>query len=359
MPELRLILLVLGALFILAIVLFEVRRSRRNRPLNKVLSATPVEPARDTPRDVAHDTPRDMTRDAARNVARDTGRDTPHRLREPTISLPDIPVRNPAAPLPAVDIPDEAPVIARTDRETIDATGAFPAMVPLAPLMPETTLGVVSTAASSDLDGSAPMRADSAQGARERDSHAAQERDALAAQQRDSHVAHELSAPPAAERAPEAPFVPPSAEPPPAPIVDWPPESVRRIYSVRVMSVSPERFQGRALRLALADEGFVHGPFDIYHKPAADGRVVISASSLTKPGTFDPATVDMQRFLGLSLFAVLPGPLAPRAAIDEMIRSAGELAMRLDGSLQDDHGRAITPEAVTALRETAAREIGS
>ncbi len=316
MPELRLILLVIGAVFILAIVLFEIRRARRNRPLSKVLNETPGE--------------------------------TP-RLREPTISLPDIHVRHHAAPLPSVEL-NEAPVIARAEQETLDATAAFPAMVPLAPLTPETTLGVVSTAASSDLGEDIPLHAGAGSevdGLEMRGADEPREPDGL--QMRGANASRE------ADESVDAPFVPPSAEPPAAPIVDWPPESVRRIYSVRVMSVSPERFPGRAVRLALADEGFVHGAFDIYHKPAADGRVVVSASSITKPGTFDPATIDTHRFLGLSLFVVLPGPLAPRAAIDEMFRAAGELAMRLDGSLQDDHGRAVTPEAVSALRETAAR----
>ncbi len=72
-----------------------------------------------------------------------------------------------------------------------------------------------------------------------------------------------------------------------------------------------ERFAGRAVRLALAAEGFVLGKFDIFHKPGPDARAVLSAASLTKPGTFALATMDAQRFGGISLFAVLLGPLSP------------------------------------------------
>ncbi len=40
---------------------------------------------------------------------------------------------------------------------------------------------------------------------------------------------------------------------------------------------------------------------------------LLRAASLTQPGSFDLATMDTQRYGGLHLFAVLPGPL-PAAA---------------------------------------------
>ena len=295
MPQLRLVLLIIGAVFVLAVVIFEVRRSRRNRP---VLRAT----------------------------LPDQNTTEPARPREPTLTLPEIHVRHRASDPPliaasdadsmvglrldglhpeqdtGVDLPPIVP--AASGPET---TGAFAAMVPLAPMTPETTLGIVGTSAAGDLPNDLST-----------------------------------AALPAAM--------------PPHPVIDWPDESVRRIYSLRLMSSSPERFSGRTLRLALAGEGFAFGPFDIFHKPASDGRVIVSASSLTKPGTFDLLSMDSQRFLGVSLFVVLPGPLAPRAAIDAMFNAGRELAVRLDALLQDDHGRSVTPEIIDALRDAAARD---
>ena len=45
------------------------------------------------------------------------------------------------------------------------------------------------------------------------------------------------------------------------PIVDWPEEEVRKIIAFRLVSGAGERFSGRAVRLALAAEGFLLGKF--------------------------------------------------------------------------------------------------
>src|SRR5580704_8723614 len=97
------------------------------------------------------------------------------------------------------------------------------------------------------------------------------------------------------------------------PVVEWPPEESRRILALRILAVG-ERFAGRTLRQALAAEGFVHGRLSIFHKAGSDSRAVLSAARLTQPGSFELATMDTQRYGGLNVFAVLPGPLpAPEA----------------------------------------------
>jgi FtsZ-interacting cell division protein ZipA len=145
----------------------------------------------------------------------------------------------------------------------------------------------------------------------------------------------------------------PTVTPPPTPIVDWPPEDVRRIVALRLVS-SVERFQGRALRQALAAEGFVFGRFSIFHKPGADARALVSAASLSKPGTFTPESMDMQRFAGLNLFAILPGPLSPPEAFEELLDTARSLNERLQGALQDERGKPLTPSQIQTIRESLA-----
>ena len=135
------------------------------------------------------------------------------------------------------------------------------------------------------------------------------------------------------------------------PIVDWPDEDVRKIIAVRLVSAPGDRFQGRTVRLALTAEGFRLGKFEIFHKPGPDSRAVLSAASLTKPGTFALATMDAQRFGGLSLFAVMPGPLSPVATFDELLLTARSLNNRLRGALQDERGEPLTPVRSAALRE--------
>ncbi len=140
------------------------------------------------------------------------------------------------------------------------------------------------------------------------------------------------------------------------PIVDWPPDESRRIVALRLIAPQSERFPGRALRLALAAEGFLLGKYSIFHKPDEANRAVLSVASLTSPGAFDLTTMDSQRYAGLSLFAVLPGPRAPSQAFEELLATARNLNERLQGALQDERGGPLTPLRVASLRESLRAE---
>lgn len=135
-------------------------------------------------------------------------------------------------------------------------------------------------------------------------------------------------------------------------VLAWPDETERRIVTLRVLPKGEPRFAGRALRQAFGSAGFWHGPLDIYHLPDAEGRVIISAAALAQPGTFDPSIMDSQRFSGLNLFAVLPGPLPERECFDELVHAARQLAERLDGQLTDQHGEELTGQRIARLRQS-------
>jgi cell division protein ZipA len=134
-------------------------------------------------------------------------------------------------------------------------------------------------------------------------------------------------------------------------VLAWPNETERRIVTLRVIPKSEPRFQGRALRQAFSGAGFWHGPLDIFHLPDHEGRVVLSAAALAQPGTFDPSIMDSQRFSGLNLFAVLPGPKPERETFDELVRAARQLAERLGGKMADQHGEELTSERIARLRQ--------
>lgn len=139
-------------------------------------------------------------------------------------------------------------------------------------------------------------------------------------------------------------------EPMSALIVDWPPENERHIIALRIVGFADERLSGRALRQALAACGFVHGRFGIFHQPGNDGRALLSAASLSKPGVFDPASMDFNRFAGLSLFAIVPGPLPADAALDHLLDSAHDLAQRLRARVQDEQGLTLDAMRLELLR---------
>ncbi|MDB6015301.1 MAG: hypothetical protein JWL65_7551 [Gammaproteobacteria bacterium] len=164
----------------------------------------------------------------------------------------------------------------------------------------------------------------------------------------------ETPAPPAAPR-----FTAADVTPVTEPIVEWPTDEQRRVVALRLVAPPPERLAGRALRLALASEGFVLGKFQIFHKPDSSGRAVLSAANLSQPGTFDPETMDVQRFGGLSLFAVLPGPKPPLKAFEDLLATARNLNERLQGALQDERGGPLTPMRIATIRESLGTEATS
>lgn len=214
--------------------------------------------------------------------------------REPIITLPEIRAREPIPELPVVDIEDDSLIGLRADGRPDEPDEPPEEVEPIVPApereTPDALLGEMSAAA---------------------------------------------------------------AAAPSEPLVEWPDEAERRIVALRVVAPG-ERFSGRAVRQALAAEGFVLGKFAIFHRCGPDGRAVVSAASLTNPGTFDRDSIDVQRYGGLNLFAVLPGPLPAVRAFDELVAAARNLSERLQGALQDESGEPLTPLRTAAIREQLA-----
>jgi len=162
---------------------------------------------------------------------------------------------------------------------------------------------------------------------------------------------------PAVPHSAQDPVIAPITVDPPIPelselplIVDWPEESGRRIITLRILPDRQDRLAGRALRQGLTASGFRHGPFGIFHLPQPDGRVVLSVASLVRPGMFDPATMDFQKFAGINLFAVLPGPVSDEQALQRLTQVTVELAARVNGVVQDENGAPLDAAAMTAWR---------
>jgi cell division protein ZipA len=295
MSELRWWLLSLGVLFFAGLALWEVRRPRQAR-------------RRDAPPE-------------------------PTRPREPTLQLPEMHALESLASrkLPVVELPED--------------TGGFP-VLEAAP--PETGGEPPASRAEADAALAAaqfevPPAEPHASGGHSIESRDAEQQPAEA-QPDEARTGATASAAHPRDLLPELPAAA-------APLVEWPPDDQRRVVALRLVAPLPERFAGRSLRQALAAEGFVLGRFDIFHKPDEARRAILSAASLTRPGTFDADTMDSQHFGGLSLFAVLPGPMSPPQAFEELVTTARNLNERLCGVLQDEAGTPLTPARIASLRE--------
>ncbi len=129
------------------------------------------------------------------------------------------------------------------------------------------------------------------------------------------------------------------------------PIELQKILTLRVCAVADTSWAGEDLALALSGSDLVHGRYGVFHRLHADGRSVFCVASLVEPGSFDPARMTQQRFPGVSLFAVLPGPLEPLATLEALLEATRQLAQDLSGMMQDEQGHPLSPQRAGALRE--------
>jgi hypothetical protein len=141
-----------------------------------------------------------------------------------------------------------------------------------------------------------------------------------------------------------------AAHPPVA--IRWPPAQADRVLTLRVVKPAGETLHGRALRIALEGAGLVSGPQKIFHRADVSGAVVVSAAHLVQPGVLDPAQMDATEYRGLSLFSVLPGPLAPVRMLEELVATARSVAHRLGAIVQDEKGADLDGPRLMALRQS-------
>jgi hypothetical protein len=130
---------------------------------------------------------------------------------------------------------------------------------------------------------------------------------------------------------------------------------LQRIVTIRVCAIGDTRWSGAQLLAAFELHGLAFGRYQVFHRKHVDGRSLFCVASLIEPGTFDGAAMADQEFRGVTLFAVLPGPLAPLETVDELFATARGLAQELSGMAQDAKGIPLSPQRAAAMREDVAR----
>ncbi len=125
----------------------------------------------------------------------------------------------------------------------------------------------------------------------------------------------------------------------------------QKIVTVRVCAAGETRWSGAALLSALEIHGLAYGRYQVFHRRHVDGRSLFCVASLVEPGTFDVAGMATEEFRGVTLFAVLPGPVEPLLTLDELLAAARGLAQELSGMVQDSKGIPLSPQRAAAMRD--------
>jgi cell division protein ZipA len=158
---------------------------------------------------------------------------------------------------------------------------------------------------------------------------------------------------PAAGRVPKLPAEPAERSTAAAPVSNA--AELQKIVTIRVCAPGDTRWSGVTLLSALELHGLAYGRYQVFHRRHVDGRSLFCVASLIEPGSFDVARMASEEFRGITLFAVLPGPLEPLLTIDELLAAARGLAQELSGMVQDAKGMPLSPQRAAALRDDVAR----
>lgn len=120
---------------------------------------------------------------------------------------------------------------------------------------------------------------------------------------------------------------------------------------------------GEQLHAALQSQGLEFGDRQIYHRldrsAGGSGRTVFSVASLLKPGYLDPKEAAGFTTPGLTVFMVLPGPVHPVTAFQDMLTTTQALARALNADVYDGKRRPMNTALAHTLQmevETFARE---
>lgn len=127
-----------------------------------------------------------------------------------------------------------------------------------------------------------------------------------------------------------------------------------KIVVINVLAPTGERFLGPAVQDALQSAGLTFGEHGIFHRyiEGSRGRVAeFSVANILNPGWFDLERMEDFETPGLAFFLRLPGPFDAVTAFEEMLEAARHVAGELDGQLVDARRCDLTHQAVEHLRE--------
>jgi cell division protein ZipA len=113
-------------------------------------------------------------------------------------------------------------------------------------------------------------------------------------------------------------------------------------------------FRGDDILCVVAELDMDYGEMDIYHYYGDHNGVsdkLFSLANMVQPGTFPIAAMDEFTTPGLTLFAILPGPLDGLTLFSEMLAVAEQLATLLDGSLQDESHNDLSKQTIEHMRQ--------